>query len=680
MSKKRILTMLLALILVFSLTMPMTALADSYTVTFDPNGGTFMDDSSTDSRRVSVEAGHTVTEPAVLSETGVLENWQQVFEVDGKEGSSKFDFSTPIDSDTNLRASWTAATAESVGLDGTLDLTIGETRTLTATVAPSSLGVDAWTSSDPSVATVDKNGLVTAVASGAANITVWAGGCTAVCTVTVTAPPVAVAEAFNADPLDGGQSLGTFSTLYAAIHAEGVTYVRLLEDVEEHELSCGSLTLDLNGYHIDGGNSWVLYSGGGALTITGPGYITSSYPRDDSKNTEGAIGKANGTLTINGGAEIRNTSAAGIAIDGFGCSIVLDNGSICAAGKMIQGFAGQSVEISSGTFNASSFIVASPLWGSGTGFAAITITGGSFYGGTGGFVIDTADRTINGVPVAEGYEIVADTALSEGWYKVQPHVHIMPSGTEPSWQWKVINGQWAVKATYTFVCTTCGETVTETVDAEVTGPVETESAYIYTATTLDDYAKTSTYTLAKSFTVTYNGSSSTFTYGQVCRLTAPNNEASDWYVSSDAGTTRVKRAGNAPVFYLPVTGNVTVGCEFTEDPQPAVSAVLTADSLAAGSLTYKFVWSVPEGAQVTSAMIYRCRDDDSSVTTAGALLDSSVLRSYDTRMNVRNGEFTYTAKNLTSGTKQTIMFRLAYTRDGVEQTPLDTEIRHITIS
>lgn len=65
----------------------------------------------------------------------------------------------------------------------------GETKTLTATVSPKEATNKAvtWTSSDPSVATVDQNGKVTAVADGKTVITVKTkdGGMTASCTVTV---------------------------------------------------------------------------------------------------------------------------------------------------------------------------------------------------------------------------------------------------------------------------------------------------------------------------------------------------------------------------------------------------------------------------------------------------------------------------------------------------------------
>ena len=74
-------------------------------------------------------------------------------------------------------------------------LYVGDTETLTATVAPDNATdkTVTWTSSNPSVATVE-NGVVTAVAPGTAVITVTTedGAKTATCTVTVTVPVTGV--------------------------------------------------------------------------------------------------------------------------------------------------------------------------------------------------------------------------------------------------------------------------------------------------------------------------------------------------------------------------------------------------------------------------------------------------------------------------------------------------------
>jgi len=75
-----------------------------------------------------------------------------------------------------------------ITLDQTsLSLSVGESKTLTATVSPDNATDKTvnWSSSDPSVASVDAGGKVTAVKEGSATITAKSGGKTATCAVTV---------------------------------------------------------------------------------------------------------------------------------------------------------------------------------------------------------------------------------------------------------------------------------------------------------------------------------------------------------------------------------------------------------------------------------------------------------------------------------------------------------------
>ena len=76
--------------------------------------------------------------------------------------------------------------------ESNVTLEVGKTKQLTATLAPTDATdkTVTWYSSNPSVATVDSNGKITAVAAGSATITVTTvdGGLTADCAVTVTAP------------------------------------------------------------------------------------------------------------------------------------------------------------------------------------------------------------------------------------------------------------------------------------------------------------------------------------------------------------------------------------------------------------------------------------------------------------------------------------------------------------
>ena len=77
-------------------------------------------------------------------------------------------------------------------------LTVNESETLTATIAPGNATNQnvAWTSSNPTVVSVDQNGRITAVTPGTATITVTTedGRFTATCIVTVAVPAVPVAS------------------------------------------------------------------------------------------------------------------------------------------------------------------------------------------------------------------------------------------------------------------------------------------------------------------------------------------------------------------------------------------------------------------------------------------------------------------------------------------------------
>lgn len=73
-----------------------------------------------------------------------------------------------------------------------LSMLVGGTQQLAAAVIPANatnMSAITWSSDDETVATVDKNGVVTAVAPGSATITAKANGETATCAVTVSAQP-----------------------------------------------------------------------------------------------------------------------------------------------------------------------------------------------------------------------------------------------------------------------------------------------------------------------------------------------------------------------------------------------------------------------------------------------------------------------------------------------------------
>ena len=94
-----------------------------------------------------------------------------------------------------IEVTYTAETVHVTGVSlnkNSTTLEEGQTETLTATVTPSNASDSSvsWSSSNTAKATVDSNGVVTAVSAGSANITATTtdGGYTATCAVTVTAP------------------------------------------------------------------------------------------------------------------------------------------------------------------------------------------------------------------------------------------------------------------------------------------------------------------------------------------------------------------------------------------------------------------------------------------------------------------------------------------------------------
>ncbi len=108
----------------------------------------------------------------------------------------------------------------------TVNLTVGGTATVTATVAPANATNKdvTWTSSDEAIATVDATGKITAKAIGAAVIiaTTVDGGKTATCNLTVSASVVAV-TGVSISPTSLEMTYGESKTLTAIIAPENAT-------------------------------------------------------------------------------------------------------------------------------------------------------------------------------------------------------------------------------------------------------------------------------------------------------------------------------------------------------------------------------------------------------------------------------------------------------------------------
>ena len=162
---------------VFKLTSSDTPIVNCYTVKKDDTLGLYAE-------------GSTVTFTAETIEGKLFASWTASGVTLTDSTKATISFTMPGNNVTLTTAY--ATLVSGIALDKTeLALTVGDTQTLTATITPDDANNKnvSWSSDKPSVATVDENGTVTAVAVGTANITVKTvdGEKTAVCAVTVTA-------------------------------------------------------------------------------------------------------------------------------------------------------------------------------------------------------------------------------------------------------------------------------------------------------------------------------------------------------------------------------------------------------------------------------------------------------------------------------------------------------------
>ena len=135
-----------------------------------------------------------------------------------------------------MRAAFVTATVKpkKVTLDAKkLKMAVGETRALTATVTPAGASDKSvsFTSSKPTVASVDKNGMVTAIAAGKATITAkTVNGKKATCAVTVVASATAAETSSAPRPASGiirsGVS-GASSVTFDATKVKDDFYIRI---------------------------------------------------------------------------------------------------------------------------------------------------------------------------------------------------------------------------------------------------------------------------------------------------------------------------------------------------------------------------------------------------------------------------------------------------------------------
>ena len=271
---------------------------------------------------------------------------------------------------TTLTVSPTSATLQS----------LGETAQLTAEVrdqngqAMANAAV-AWTSSDPSVATVAASGLVTAVANGAATVTATAGSASGTAAVTVDQVVAAVVVDPAADTL---QAFGDTLRLSAeALDANGNVVTGAEFAWESSDASVA--TVDVSGLLTAVAN--------GVATVTA---------------TAGAV-SASAEVTVDQVVAAVVVDPAADTLQAFGDTLRLSAEALDANGNVVTGaeFAWESSDASVATVDVSGLLTAVA-----NGVATVTATAGA--------VSASAEVTVDQVAVEVVMDPAADTLLAFG--------------------------------------------------------------------------------------------------------------------------------------------------------------------------------------------------------------------------------------------------------------------------
>lgn len=171
-----------------------------------------------------------------------------------------------------------------------LALTVGETGQLEASVLPENAGYGEilWTSSDESVAIVDRNGLVTALAKGTATVTATedSSKVTATCEVTVSGIPV---ESVTLDKTELEMRAGDTETLTATVNPVNADDSEVSWTSSDEAVASVSQNGEVTA--LGAGNAIITAEAGGitaecSVTVISPAALWDYYYEDGTWSTE----------------------------------------------------------------------------------------------------------------------------------------------------------------------------------------------------------------------------------------------------------------------------------------------------------------------------------------------------------------------------------------------------------
>ncbi len=243
--------------------------------------------------------GHTVSYRIMDGSTVLVQQLNRTTAATGLErmvATSAYRVTTNAQTVDNLviKGSGDAAAAEQVTVAGATDLLVGDSQTLTATVAPADADqAVAWSTSDPAVATVTADGVVTGAGAGQAVITatsVATGTVAGTATVTVARPAAAQVLVSEAGELTVGKTVTLTATVTPATADQAVTWTSS-DDTVASVAAEGTVTAVAPGEAVITATSTATpaVSGTSTVTVMAPTPETVEITGDDTLVVGGSV-------------------------------------------------------------------------------------------------------------------------------------------------------------------------------------------------------------------------------------------------------------------------------------------------------------------------------------------------------------------------------------------------------